>query len=164
MGVRTLFHKMQNVGKCTQLALVKKGKDKPLTEADDTPMRHTEMSKSILMSAGNIVFEMKKSWRGHNNNNDNLEEEELINPEVYFTFSISTGKELTELLSKVCVEWGKLGGKKLWLKRIPSFNTATLVVIYNMLNSIHEPTLVPKIIPIFRQAHNNLDMELIAYI
>ena len=122
------------------------------------------MSKRILMSAGNRVFEMKKSWKGYNNNNDNLEEEELISPEVYLTFCISTDKELTELLSKVCVEWGKLGGKKLWLKSIPSFNTATLVVIYNMLNSIHEPTLVPEIIPIFRQAHNNLDMELIAYI
>ena len=85
-----------------------------------------------------------------NNNNDNLEEEELINPEVWFTFCISTDKELAELLSKVRVEWGKLGGKKLWLKRIPSFNTVTLVVIYNMLNSIHEPTLVPESIPIYR--------------
>ena len=62
----------------------------PLIKPADITFYHTEMGEHIKVSVGNKTFKMKKLWRGDNNNGGN--DEELQDPEVYFSFAVSTDK------------------------------------------------------------------------
>ena len=55
---------------------------------------------------------MKKPWKKDNKNGG--DDEELQDPEVYFSFAVSTDKlDTPELVNRFGASWGMLGGKKL---------------------------------------------------
>ena len=90
---------------------------------------------------------MKKPWRGDKNNVG--DDEELQDPEVYFSFAVSSHKlDTLELVNRVGASWGMMGGNKLWPNNISSFKTVTPVVMYHMLNSGHHATILYKVLPI----------------
>jgi hypothetical protein len=53
-------------------------------------------------------------------------------PEVYFTLCFSSDKEPEKIVERVAGEWGKAGGKKLYLKEISSFDTKTVATIFHL--------------------------------
>lgn len=69
------------------------------------------------------------------------DEEELTMPEIYFTFSFSSDKDPQRILDRVAGEWGKVGGKKLYLKSIASFHTMSVVNIFHLRND-NTPELI----------------------
>ena len=116
----------------------------PLLKPVDIPFCHTEMGEYIKVSGGNKSFKMKKRWRGDNNNG--VDYEELHDPELYFSFAVSTDKlDTLELVNQVSASWGMIGGNKLWPKKISSFKTVTPVVMYHMMNLGHHATILSEI-------------------
>jgi hypothetical protein len=59
-------------------------------------------------------------------------EDELMMPEIYFMLCFSCDKDPDVILERVSGEWGKAGGKKLYLKDIPSFDTKTAVTAFRL--------------------------------
>ena len=64
-----------------------------------------------------------------------------------------------ELVNRVGASWGMIGGNNLWPKKISSFKTSTSVVMYQMLNSGHNATILSKIRPILIEAREKADAE-----
>ena len=64
-------------------------------------------------------------------------------------------------MEQISCEWGRLNGKKMWLKAIKSFQTETPVAIYHLLNSGHQATILAELKGILEEAHDresDLDM------
>ena len=84
----------------------------PLIKPVDIPLCHTEMQEHIKVSGGNKSFKMKKPWRGDNNNG--VDYEELHDPELYFSFAVSTDElDILKLVNRVGASWGMIIGNKL---------------------------------------------------
>ena len=77
---------------------------------------------------------------------------------MYFAFSFSTDKlDTLELVNRVGASWVMIVGNKLWPKKILSFKTVTLVVIYHMLKSGHHAKIQSDIRPILIEARDKAD-------
>lgn len=87
------------------------------------------------------AFGMKKpkKWQ---KNQGLVEEEELVMPEFYFMLCFSSDKDPEKILERVAGEWGKAGGKKLYLKDILSFDTKTAVTIFHLRNDNNDDTIM----------------------
>ena len=72
------------------------------------PNNFTELSSIVKLSA-NAKFEKVKPWDKKKNYND-LDEKELEDPEVYFTFSVSWDIEPEEIVEKVVMQELRRGG------------------------------------------------------
>ena len=81
-----------------------------------------------------------------------MEEEELQDPEVYFAIAFSSDEKPEDVVERISCEWGRLNGKKMWLKAIKSFKTETPIAIYHMLNSAHNSTIITELTNILREA------------
>jgi hypothetical protein len=60
------------------------------------------------------------------------DDDTLLMPEIYFTLCFLCDKDPETVLQRVAGEWGKAGGKKLYLKDILSFDTKTAVTIFHL--------------------------------
>ena len=79
---------------------------------------------------------------------------------MYFSFAVSTDKlDTVKLVNQVRESWGMIRGGKLWPKKILSFKTMTLVVMYQMLNSGHHATILSEIRTILLEARDKADAE-----
>ena len=92
---------------------------------------------------------MKTPWR---KDGVNVEEEELQDPEVYVAIAFSSDEKPEDVVERISCEWGRLNGKKMWLKAIKSFKTETPIAIYHMLNSAHNSTIITELTNILREA------------
>ena len=66
---------------------VKKGK-KNISEMTDVPTNMTELGGNIHVSGNSRSFEMKRPWKRDKEQGD-FDEDELKDPEVYFSFAMS---------------------------------------------------------------------------
>ena len=80
------------------------------------------------------AFAMKKAKKWGRNKDEEDEEHGMVMPEVYFTISSSNDNDPNNLLEQVAGEWGKYGGKKLYIKEIASFTTVTACNIFHLRN------------------------------
>lgn len=99
----------------------------------DVPFDHTDLGNWVVQSRGMQLFQKKKPRRG-NNNNDDFDEEQLVMTEVYFMLSFLSDKDPLKILHWVAGEWGKIGGKKLYVKEVLLFNMQSVVNIFHMRN------------------------------
>ena len=111
--VHTLLCNMQKVDGYIQLAPVKRGMISPSWRLTTSFSVIRKWASTSWRLAETELSEWKKTWKGHNNNNKDLNKEELIDPEVCFVFYVSTAEEPVDLLGKVSVKWRKSGGKTL---------------------------------------------------
>jgi hypothetical protein len=109
------------------------GEAEKLFEPGDIPYDHTDLGSWVKQGGGMNAFAMKKAKKWGKNRDDE-EEEGLVMPEVYFTISFSSDKDPNNLLERVAGEWGKFGGKKLYIKEIASFTTMTACNIFHLRN------------------------------
>eukprot|EP00956_Cyclotella_meneghiniana_P025889 scaffold54940_cov39-Cyclotella_meneghiniana.AAC.1 len=134
-NIRLLLKNMQKVDKMVCLEPVIPGDAEKLWEPTSVPYDHTDLGDYIVQSGGVKAFEMKKPRKNNKKKgetNDDEDEEELVLPEVYFTLSFSCDKDPYKIMDRVAGEWGKVGGKKLYVKKIQSFTTVSVVNIFHI--------------------------------
>ena len=155
MALRTLYKKMEVVdqGMVWKSHLINKHPD--WMDADDVPLCHTAMGTHVITFGGMKTFAKKKPWKadGQWNDDNNVD---LQDPEVKFVFCLSCDEEPKELIERVCAKWEKVGGTRLFLRKLDAFKTNTPIVLYHMLNSIHQPTFIYELTPILERAHDAL--------
>ena len=66
---------------------------------------------------------MRKPWRKDGKDADR--DEELQDPEVNFSIVFSSDETPEDVVDRISCEWGRLNGKKMWLKAINSFKRET---------------------------------------
>ena len=128
---------------------VVEGKGGRIDNPEDIPINFTDLSVNVKVSGGAKAFEMKTPWR---KDGDTRDEEELQDPEVYFAIAFSSDEKPEDVVDRISCEWGRLNGKKMWLKAINSFKTETPVAIYHMLNSAHHFTIIAELKGILEEA------------
>jgi hypothetical protein len=114
------------------------------------------MSFHIRTSGGSESFDMqkprrddKKKGQRRNKGYESDEEPGLIDPQVYLNFACSSDMSPTELFKCVGVEWGRMGGAKVYLKAFSSFNTETGVMSLCSWNRVHHETAKAEFIQMF---------------
>ena len=65
-----------------------------------------------------------------------MEGEEFKNPIVYFTTAVATDEEPAEVMDRIRQEWGRLGGKMLKVKDLQSFDSETIISLFNICTQI----------------------------
>ena len=125
LGVRSLFKQIQKVDKKAAMDPIDADGER-LWEPNDLPFDHTDLG-AWIMKGGNKVFEMKKARK-----NDREEEDRYLDPEVYFTFGFSSDVDPLKIIDRISCEWGRIGGRRLMVKEISSFNTKTSFCLYHV--------------------------------
>ena len=130
-GVRLLLGNMQKVDKNVCLEPVEEGDGPGIWEINYVPYDHTELGSYVRQGGGMQAFSMKKpkKWQKDQGLAD---DDTLFMPEIYFTLCFSSDKEPDKIVERVAGEWGKAGGKKLYLKEISSFDTKTVATIFHL--------------------------------
>ncbi len=75
-------------------------------------------------------FEKQKVWK-----NGKEVKGELRNPVIYFSMAIATNEEPDDLLARVCHEWHCWGGNMLKVKELQSFDSKTILCLFNVFTS-----------------------------
>ena len=142
-AVRALFNNLQKVDNMVCLEPVVVGEAEKIFEGGEIPYDHTDLGSWVKQGGGMNAFALKKAKKWGNNKNDDEDgESEMVMPEVYFTISFSSDKDPNSLLERVAGEWGKLGGKKLYMKEIASFSTMTAINIFHLRNDNTPETIL----------------------
>ena len=150
--VRTLLKKMQTVDDVVQLEPTRLGRGVPILAPDKIPLDHTELGNHVSTQGGLRAFQRSKPWK--RNETAVVDENGLMDPEVNFAMAISCDEDPRELLERVSVSFGQLGGRKLFLKKVQAIKTNTPIVVYNMHNMGHVSTLVAEWTQICQSAHD----------
>ena len=84
---------------------------------------------------------MKRPWEKDRKQGDS-DEDELKHPEVYFSFDMSCNIEPEDLLNRISFKWGKMKGRRLHIKDLPSFLSKTPFALYKIYNQGHWPSII----------------------
>ena len=107
------------------------------------PIDFTDCGAWLKVSGDAGVFEMRKS-RKNENSRRAVDEDALVDPEIYFQCCISCDVEPDLILERVSFEWARLGGNRLAVKEIASFATKAAVCLYNVRNDPNHSVMVPE--------------------
>ena len=139
MGIRNLMKEAQKVDKYFAIVPLDERAEEPtLVEPTEVPLNHTDLGANISF-APNVSFEKRKPW---GKSKEDLEEEDYIDPEVYFSFVFSCDKDPEDILDRIRQEWRKYGGNRLQLMVLKTHNPKGAVVLYHMHNGGHVDSIV----------------------
>jgi hypothetical protein len=131
-ALRELLRNGKIVDKHFAFAPVKKGDGNYLiSEASAIPSNMTLLSKHFKISyqGSRNPFEKQKVWGKTKKDKD---KDEFKEPTVYFSFAIATEEEPTEILEAINQEWFKQGGRYLRVKELQSFDSVTIITLFNV--------------------------------
>ena len=118
------------------------------------PADFTDCGQWIKVSGDAGVFAMRKP-RKNDNATRGADEEELVDPEVYFQFCVSCDVDPTFILERrVRFEWSRLGGNWMNVKEISSFATRAAVTFYRVRNDPNYSILIPEISRMLEEARD----------
>ena len=119
-----------------------------LIEPNDIPLNQSDLGANIR-SPRNVSFKKKKPW---GKSNEEIAEEDYLDPECKFSFVFSCDKEPSMILGRMRQEWTKHGGKWIGEMDLPTHDPKGTVVLYHVHNEGHEPTLIEEITGILTKA------------
>lgn len=155
MGIRNLMKEAQKVDKHFAIVPLDAGEEEPiLVEPTGVPLNHTDLGANISFPP-NVSFEKRKPW---GKSKEDLEEEDYVDPEVYFSFVFSCDKEPDDIFDRIRQEWRKYGGNRLQLMALKTHNPKGSVVLYHMHNGGHVDSIVAEGRRILEKARD-LEME-----
>lgn len=142
----------------------------PLYYQDEISQNHTVMSFHIRTSGGSKSFDMqkpckddkKKGGRKRNqsyNKESDEEEPDLVNPQVYLNFACSMNMD-PQLFDCVEVEWGRLGGAKIYLKAFNSFDIDTCAMVLCSWNRLSSDTLMDEFQVMFKEGKEVMNEQI----
>lgn len=123
-----------------------------ITRNKDVPGNMALLGKHVKISGGNKGFQPQKVWTKYKENPDGPDEYKV--PTVYFSMAISLDHDPEDFLSSLSIEWGRVGGVKLEMKHLQTFNSSTPVAVYLLYNLGHQPTLIKELTTILEEARN----------
>jgi hypothetical protein len=122
-ATRLLFANMLKVDPTLVWEPVLEGGER-LWDPQGIPADFTDCGQWIKVSGDAGVFAMRKPRK--NDNARGVDDEELLDPEVYFQICVSCDVDPAFILERVSFEWSRLGGNQLSVKEISSFATIGL--------------------------------------
>ena len=124
---------------------------KLLHEAPHIPTNMTLLSCYFKMSnfKGRNPFEKQKVYK-----NNKEVKGELRNPMIYFSMAIASDEEPEELLSRVIHEWHRRGGVMLRIKELQTFESETILCLFNILTITNKKTILAEFSRILTQAQD----------
>lgn len=143
MGIRALYKNMLKVDESVLFEPEREGSLR-LFDPHELPTDFTDCGAWIKVSGNAGVFEMRKP-RKNEAKRGGEDEDELIDPEVYFQCCISCDEEPEVILERVSFEWARIGGNRLEVKQIASFFTKPAVTLFHVRSNASFTTLVPEI-------------------
>ena len=146
MGIRALYKHMLKVDGSVVLEPEREG-DIRLFDPQGLPTDFTDCGVWIKVSGNAGVFEMRKPRKTEDDKARRRgdDEDDLIDPEVYFQCCISSDEEPEVILERVSFEWAKIGGNRLEVKQISSFFTKPAVTLFHMRINASFATLMPEL-------------------
>ena len=155
MGIRNLMKEAQKVDKHFAIMPLDAGEEEPiLVEPTSVPLNHTDLGANISFPP-NVSFEKRKPW---GKSREDLEEDDYLDPEVYFSFVFSCDKDPEDILDRIRQEWRKYGGNRLQVMALKTHNPKGSVVLYHMHNGGHVDSIVAEGRRILEKARD-LEME-----
>jgi len=147
MGIRALYKHMLKVDETVLFEPEREGEWR-LFDPQGLPTDFTDCGVWIKVSGNAGVFEMRKPRKSDNDGRARRggdEEDELVDPEVYFQCCISCDVDPEVILERVSFEWARIGGNRLEVKQISSFFTKPAVTLFHVRSNASFSTLVPEL-------------------
>ncbi len=91
----------------------------------------------ILSVKGWNPFNKQKVWK-----NNKEVKGKVRNPIIYFAFAFTTDKEPEDLLARVSHKWHRRGGILLKIKELQTFESETILCIFNVFTSPLKKTIL----------------------
>ena len=160
MAVRGLVKECQKVDPHFVMVPIKEGVETPvITTPSEIPLNYTDLGLNVRLSK-NANFQKKRPWGAEGE----VSEEDMVDPEVYFTFVISCDVEPEEILDLVREEWRRTGGNRLELKDLRTHDVRSALVLYHMDTGGHQPSIIAECTEMLKMARdeedlNNMDFE-----
>ena len=108
----------------------------PLVKGSTISNDFTKLGVHVSISGDNRDFQMKRGKEKDDNGQPKMQ-----HPVVYFSFRFGCDEDPLDLISQVAIGWGRMGGERIKLNELGSFDTKTPAAIYKVLNSSHQQTL-----------------------
>ena len=133
-------------------APVKRGNgDYLISDANSIPNNMTLLSNHFKISyqGSKNPFEKQMVWGKTKKDKD---KDEFKEPTVYFNFAIASDEEPTEILERINQEWFKLGGRYLRVKDLQSFDSVTIITLFNISIQVPKKCLLEEYMTILTEA------------
>ncbi len=136
-----------------------------LWDPQGIPADFTDCGQWIKVSGDAGVFEMKKPRKSDMDKGQlqGVDEDDLVNPEVWFQFCISCDVDVDIISERVSFEWARLGGRRMSVKEIPSFATKAAVTLYRVRNDPNYSVLIPELSRMLEEARDKATAEMVDY-
>ncbi len=113
-------------------------KDKKIFDHTGIRINMTMLGAHVRISSfGRNPFMKQKVW----GKTTNKGKEEVKNLVVYFTMAITTDLEPHEVIARISHKWNRLGGTRLQVKELQTFESDTIAALFNILTVNSKDTL-----------------------
>ncbi len=103
-----------------------------------------------ITSNGRNPFEKQKTW----GDKAKKDKEELKDPVVYFSLAIATDEDPEELIARIVHKWQRCSGILLQIKELPSFESKTVLTLFNIYTAVPKKLILDKFLTILGQAQS----------
>jgi hypothetical protein len=160
-ALRELLRNGKMVDKHFAFAPVKRSnKEELISDANAIPNNMTLLSNHFKISyqGSKNPFEKQKVWGKPKKDKD---KEEFKDPTVFFSFAIASEEEPSEILERINQEWFKQGGRYLRVKELQSFDSVTIITLFNISIQVPKKCLLEEYKMILTEAQGKAnDMQL----
>jgi hypothetical protein len=160
-ALRELLRNGKMVDKHFAFAPVKRSnKEELISDASSIPNNMTLLSNHFKISyqGSKNPFEKQKVW---GKPKKDKEKEEYKDPTVFFSFAIATEEDPSEILERINQEWFKQGGRYLRVKDLQSFDSVTIITLFNISIQVPKKCLLEEYKLILTEAQEKAsDMQL----
>ena len=138
MKLRGLLKEGQKVDPHLIIMPLKEGKTSPvITTPNEVPINQTDLGSNVNVDS-KAVFEKRRPW----GKDSDLPEEDWPDPEIWFSFVISSDEPPEDILERIRHEWKKSGGNRLGIKELKTHHPEGSIVLYHMYNQGNEESIV----------------------
>ena len=126
-------------------------KDKKIFDHSGITINMTMLRAHVkITSNGRNPFMKQKQW----GKNAGKGKEEAKDPVIYFTMAIATDVKPQEVISRISHKWNRLGGTRLQVKELQSFDSETIAALFNILRVNDKNTLKSELHQILVEAQD----------
>jgi hypothetical protein len=133
-ALKELLRNVQIVDKYFSFSPIKAEGAGLISDSSKIPVNMTVLGAHFKISSqgGGNPFERQKVW----GKNKKAEGEEFKDPIVYFTMAVASDEDPAEIMDRIRQEWGRMGGKMLKVKDLQSFDSETIISLFNICTQI----------------------------
>lgn len=122
----------------------------PLRKKTEVPNNLTLLTEYIKISGNMMAFQKKKVFSSGGGSGRKKKTEEERDPVVWFCFAASFDLEAAYIIQRISFEWGNVGGSRLQVKAVYSFESATPIICFKLWIDTDQETLIAEFKKILR--------------